>query len=779
LKSRLYALFALLSLTAVFAAPALADPVTDPIWYAPGDGGSVAVTGDFLPLLEVGTAIDATSVEIFIDGDPVDGTFVSLGQATEHGGADTNDWELALDTSGYTPGAYRLRAVAMNGLTASSNVDIDVTFTDLIDPAISSYSPVDGSDVSGSFTFTVTATDNVAATSATSWLDGGLPAAMTAQGGGVFTATVDVTALTNGVTFLYTEVSDAAGNETPGNTSINVLNPEAPALNTAELEYYGSTRVGSEGMNASGATATGHPAPEVTYGWRVCDELSCTTYAGAGYAPIAADVGRTVQLRIQATNGVGDGDVELISIGTVTAADPEPTPAPTPTTTTTSPTPEPTPAPTPVAPPITAQHSEPEGETLVDKSSGDQKVSGTAGPDRIVTGSGDDVIRAGAGNDVISPGKGGGLVYAGPGADVIRARFASGLVVNCGTGKDVLYANKTVKSVGCEQVIVASNNKLVRVQVGADKLPVMPANFISAYSTTEKAPAVVTAEKRAAIVTARVAETNRQATTAAARAQLVAAVLSKSQLEASIAAKLEIDQRGMYSATQRDAAARKADLARVTTDDSSQSRIVAARQKLVAAEAALQTAKTRLAGASAKSDTADRAALAGISQSLASADRVEKVAAERVAVAEAQVVATRAVVGAQAKVVRTSDQAVAAKEVGIVKLDATVRELKTDLANAGGAKEAALQERLQDTLAKKKAEALRLLELEKTKRIQAKLLEEARLKQLAAAQLKKLAETKQGIAAAKAEHAEANAAALRKTVQAQAQRSRPAPPLRG
>ena len=682
MRSKLYLLPALLSVAAAFAAPGLAVPsVTDPNWNAPADGGSVPVTGDFLPLLEVGTAIDADSVEIFLDGNPIDGTFVSLGQATENGGADTNDWELELDTSNYTPGAYKLRAVARNGAVASNDIEIDVTFTDLIDPAISSYSPVDQSDVNGSFTFAVTATDNVAATSATWSLDGTTFAAMTPQGGGVFTATVDVSAEPNGGAFLYTEVSDAAGNATPGNVGIRVANPEAPTLNTADLYWFGSTQVGAEGMQAGDATATGTPAPTVTYSWRVCQLDSCNTYAGATYNPIAADVGRSVELVVRASNGVDPQDTEIVSIGTVTAAAPvtEPTPEPTPTP---APEPTPTPAPTPApvaptpvsAPPVAVPPvATPEVTVLVNRGTADQKVSGTAGSDRIVTGSGKDVIRAGAGNDVIVPGKGRDLVYAGPGNDVVYAQHGAARV-NCGTGKDVVFANRKVEIVGCEKIVVASNNKLVTVKSGADRKPVMPADFVSPFSKTAKAPSAVVAAEQKAVVAAATATVAEQKAVVATKASAATAKL------------VVVAEKKVVAATSVVAAAAKAVV--VAKQSGLAAKLAAATNALVAAKGTLAVAKTELA-------VADKQAVVATTKRVVASKGLQGAVTKLVGAAKVVVTESKLAVAAEKKVVVAAVKTVAEKQVVVAKRLDVVKKLAADVKQtvAPAAKKVA-QERL-------------------------------------------------------------------------------------
>ena len=47
-------------------------------------------------------------------------------------------------------------------------------------------------------------------------------------------------------------------------------------------------------------------------------------------------------------------------------------------------------------------------------------------------------------------------------------------MIECGPGRDVVYANRFTVTRGCETVLVASNNRFVKVKVGANGRPVMP-----------------------------------------------------------------------------------------------------------------------------------------------------------------------------------------------------------------------------------------------------------------------------------------------------------------
>jgi hypothetical protein len=100
--------------------------------------------------------------------------------------------------------------------------------------------------------------------------------------------------------------------------------------------------------------------------------------------------------------------------------------------------------------------------------------------DIIRTGAGTDVIRSFGGNDTIFPGRGGGFVYAGAGNDVIWAQHGHA-VIYCGPGTDRVYANRFVRTVGCETVIVASNNRWAQVKLNSKGFPIMPTGFVKPY----------------------------------------------------------------------------------------------------------------------------------------------------------------------------------------------------------------------------------------------------------------------------------------------------------
>ncbi|HEX4929844.1 MAG TPA: hypothetical protein VFV62_03975, partial [Gaiellaceae bacterium] len=589
MKSKLIFLLAVLTLIAVFgAAPALTASPSGPFWNAPAANGSgtLPVTNDFLVLLQAQTILEgnpadnAVSVEFLVDAPPIDGSFVSLGFAQEADFVGSRDWRLNFDSSGYSIGPAQVRAVARNIGGEFSVADANVTFVDRINPTVDSLSPLAGSDVTGGvFDFSITTSDNVGATTATYSLSGdnGSFLPMASDGGGVFSVdNLNVSSLPNGGNFFYVEIADAAGNTAAENVSLNILNPQAPTLDTTNLEHYGSLQVGGEGYHADEATYANngaYPTPTIAYSWNVCNGGDCTIHPGADYTPLESEIGRTVELIVTATNSSGSDSYNEMISGTVTAAapvvepegpqsgDPTPTPEPTPTPPTTTPpvTNPPVVSPTVTTTPPTA----PEGKTVVKTGSAPQKVSGTAGPDRITTGSGFDVIRAGAGNDRVRPGKGGGRVYAGAGNDTVQALASKSLYVNCGTGKDTLFATQTTKSVGCEKIVVSSNKTLVTVKNGADSKPVMPANFNGPSALAPKASVVIAADKKVAVAVA-----------LAAKEKAAAAITVKKAEAAAKAVQVALPV--LKTAVKTENAAEKAALAAAKAQTKTQEKLLAA-----------------------------------------------------------------------------------------------------------------------------------------------------------------------------------------------------------
>jgi hypothetical protein len=81
---------------------------------------------------------------------------------------------------------------------------------------------------------------------------------------------------------------------------------------------------------------------------------------------------------------------------------------------------------------------------------GDNKIQTGRGDDKIRTGGGNDVVNAGkganristgGGNDTITSGGGRDTIFAGTGDDTIFVRDGNSDFVNCGPGRDIVYAD--------------------------------------------------------------------------------------------------------------------------------------------------------------------------------------------------------------------------------------------------------------------------------------------------------------------------------------------------
>jgi len=84
---------------------------------------------------------------------------------------------------------------------------------------------------------------------------------------------------------------------------------------------------------------------------------------------------------------------------------------------------------------------------------GNDVLLGLGGNDTLNGGAGKDRLLGGAGNDLLIPGMGADTVFGGPGNDVVRARDKTVDLIDCGTGRDVVYADKHDKvAKNCETV---------------------------------------------------------------------------------------------------------------------------------------------------------------------------------------------------------------------------------------------------------------------------------------------------------------------------------------
>jgi Ca2+-binding RTX toxin-like protein len=80
------------------------------------------------------------------------------------------------------------------------------------------------------------------------------------------------------------------------------------------------------------------------------------------------------------------------------------------------------------------------GSNTITTNNRDNKVTTGRGNDVITTGSGTNLVKTGAGNDTIMS-KGKDTIFAGTGNDTIYVRNGKPDFVNCGAGRDVVYAD--------------------------------------------------------------------------------------------------------------------------------------------------------------------------------------------------------------------------------------------------------------------------------------------------------------------------------------------------
>jgi hypothetical protein len=82
----------------------------------------------------------------------------------------------------------------------------------------------------------------------------------------------------------------------------------------------------------------------------------------------------------------------------------------------------------------------------------DDRLSGANQGDRIDGFAGSDLIHGGAGADCLSGGRDRDRIFGGPGADEIDAADGQPDAVDCGPGRDALYADRNDTAFGCERV---------------------------------------------------------------------------------------------------------------------------------------------------------------------------------------------------------------------------------------------------------------------------------------------------------------------------------------
>jgi Ca2+-binding RTX toxin-like protein len=182
-------------------------------------------------------------------------------------------------------------------------------------------------------------------------------------------------------------------------------------------------------LTADHGTWSGTTPITYSFEWQRCPPTGTTCTAipsatGSTYTLATADVGKRIRLRVTAANTAGSTEA-LSSISTVVAAN---APA--------------------------------SGKTITGTAKAD-RLTGTLGADTIHGGGGNDRISGGAGadrlygdagSDSIDAGPGSDSVFAGSGNDTILTRDGERDVINCGSGKDTVVADKADGVKGCERV---------------------------------------------------------------------------------------------------------------------------------------------------------------------------------------------------------------------------------------------------------------------------------------------------------------------------------------
>ena len=94
------------------------------------------------------------------------------------------------------------------------------------------------------------------------------------------------------------------------------------------------------------------------------------------------------------------------------------------------------------------------GGDLIDGWAGADAILGMRGDDRVFAGSENDVVFGGAGDDLIDPALGRDLVHGGAGNDLVHVGGGEPDRVWCGTGHDVVYADRLDRVArDCEKVV--------------------------------------------------------------------------------------------------------------------------------------------------------------------------------------------------------------------------------------------------------------------------------------------------------------------------------------
>jgi hypothetical protein len=180
------------------------------------------------------------------------------------------------------------------------------------------------------------------------------------------------------------------------------------------------TLVRGRTLRAANGTWSGTTPIVFSYQWLRCPATgtTCTPISlatRATYVLAAADVGRRIRLRVTAGNAAGS-TMALSAISKRVAARAS------------------------AAKPKPRQATR--GKTL----------NGTARADRLIGTTGADTIYGGAGNDRIEPRGGRDRVFGGAGNDTIFARDGAVDMIDCGAGRDIVYADRNDNVRNCEVI---------------------------------------------------------------------------------------------------------------------------------------------------------------------------------------------------------------------------------------------------------------------------------------------------------------------------------------
>jgi hypothetical protein len=182
-------------------------------------------------------------------------------------------------------------------------------------------------------------------------------------------------------------------------------------------------------LRAASGSWSGSTPMTFDYEWQRCPATgsACTSIPSATsttYTLAAADVGKRIRLMVTANNAAGSAEA-FSSISQPVAA----------------------------KAPVTGKTIN--GTAKADRLSGTtgaDTIHGRGGNDRISGGAGADKLYGDGGNDTINAGAGPDSVFGGSGNDTIQGRDGERDVIDCGSGRDTVVADKTDTVKGCETV---------------------------------------------------------------------------------------------------------------------------------------------------------------------------------------------------------------------------------------------------------------------------------------------------------------------------------------